>query len=35
MELDEKTILAIEAARKRVSEGNFVTEEEARKRIFS
>tara|TARA_Y100000310_G_scaffold246139_1_gene251265 strand:+ start:65 stop:172 length:108 start_codon:yes stop_codon:yes gene_type:complete len=34
MEESKETILAIKAARKRTSEGKFVTEEEARKRLM-
>ncbi len=32
-ELSKEAIIAIEKARKRIKEGNFVTEEEARKRL--
>jgi len=32
-ELSKETIKAIEAARERIKKGNFVTEEEARKRL--
>ncbi len=32
-ELSKEAVIAIEKARKRIKEGNFVTEEEARKRL--
>jgi len=32
-ELSKETVIAIENARKRIKAGNFVTEEEAKKRV--
>ena len=32
-ELSKETVIAIEEARKRIKAGNFITEEEARKRL--
>ena len=32
-ELSKETVIAIENARKRIKAGNFITEEEARKRL--
>ena len=33
MQLSKKTILAVEAARKRIQQGGFFTEEEAKQRL--
>jgi len=35
MKLSEKTIIKIEEARKRINDGDFLTEKEVKERLFS